>query len=218
MDLVDEEDDVLGFDGLLDHTLETLLEVTAILAARHDACDVEHHDMGVTEVGRDPASGYHECDALDERRLAHSRIAQDERVVLAPATEHLHDVADVILATDDGVEFALDGPLGEVDAVLVKVLRRRVVGRELVLLEERHRGEGILVHDLAKALHVDAQPDENLVRLAVRNVHDADEQVLRGDDAGMDLTGIGLRTVEDPQGARREVEPEIAALVSEAVV
>ena len=34
----------------------------------------------------------------------------------------------------------------------------------------------------------------------------------------MDLTGIGLRTVEDPQGARREVEPEIAALVSEAVI
>ena len=48
--LVDKQDDVIGFGGLLDHVLEALLKLAAILGTRHEARQVERPDILVHEV------------------------------------------------------------------------------------------------------------------------------------------------------------------------
>ena len=49
----------------------------------------------------------------------------EDRVVLGPARQDLHDPLDLLLAPDDRVELALAGRLGEVLAELVEHQRRR---------------------------------------------------------------------------------------------
>jgi len=59
-------------------------------------------------------------ETLDDRRLADAGLADQHRVVLGAAGQHLHDPLDLLLATDHRVELALAGRLGEVPAELVE--------------------------------------------------------------------------------------------------
>ena len=51
--------------------------------------------------------------------LADARIADQGRVVLRPAAQNLNDALNLLRAADHGVELALPGSRGEVDAHLV---------------------------------------------------------------------------------------------------
>ena len=59
---------------------------------------------------------------LDDRRLAHSGLADEHRVVLGSALEHLHRATNLVVAADHRVELALFGPLGEVLGVALQRL------------------------------------------------------------------------------------------------
>ena len=59
-------------------------------------------------------------------------------VLLGAAGQHLADTADLAVAPDDGVELALTGAIGEVDAELLE-------GAALVLLP----GRGLCVHSFS---------------------------------------------------------------------
>jgi hypothetical protein len=60
--------------------------------------------------------------ALDDGGLADAGLADEHRVVLGAARQHLDDAADLVVAADDGVELAGAGRLGEVAAVLLEGL------------------------------------------------------------------------------------------------
>ena len=73
---------------------------------------------------------------LDDGRLADARLADQHRVVLGAAREHLDDAADLFVAADDRIELALTRELGQVAAVFFErlvggfgVLRRSRAGR-----------------------------------------------------------------------------------------
>ena len=117
--LVDEEDAVVGVANLLDDLLEALLELAAILGAGDQRADVERQDALVDErlghvAGDDPLG-----QPLDDGGLADTRLADQRRVVLGAAREDLDDALDLLLATDDGVELARAHRVGQVDAQLV---------------------------------------------------------------------------------------------------
>src|SRR3954453_23841590 len=118
--LVHEEDDVAA--GLLDlgqDGLQALLELAAVLRAGQQGADVEADHAAVAQrlghVAGDDALG----EALDDRGLADAGLADQHRVVLGAAREHLDDAADLVVAADDGIELAALGLLGEVDAELL---------------------------------------------------------------------------------------------------
>ncbi len=117
--LVDEEDGVVGAAQLLDDLLEPLLELAAVLRAGHERADVEGEDAlvgeGLGDVAADDAMGQ----ALRDGRLADAGLADEGRVVLAAPREDLDDALDLLLATDDRVELARARGLGQVDAQLV---------------------------------------------------------------------------------------------------
>ena len=128
--LVDEGDDLaLGALDLLEHRLEPLLELAAVLRAGHHRGQVEAEHApaleGVGHVARDHALG----EALDDGGLADAGLADQHRVVLGTPRQHLHHPADLGVTADDRVELALLGARGQVDGVLLQ----RLVGRLGVL-------------------------------------------------------------------------------------
>ena len=130
--LVDEEDDVaLGLLDLLEHGLQPVLELAAVLGAGDEGAEVEgDHALVLERLGHVAA---HDAlgEALDDRGLAHAGLADEHRVVLGAAGEHLDHAAHLVVAADHGVELALAGERGQVAAValegLVAVFGVRVV-------------------------------------------------------------------------------------------
>ena len=120
MHLVDKQDDVVGFGGLLDHVLEALLKLAAILGTRHEARQVERPDILVHEVLGHVAGCNLLSQALDDGRLAHAGVAQNERVVLGAARKNFHHTLDFLFATNYRVEFAVARLLREVGRELLK--------------------------------------------------------------------------------------------------
>ena len=117
--LVDEEDDLAGrVRDLLEHGLEPLLELAAVLRAGEQRTDVERPDALALQRLGDVAGDDPLREALDDRGLADAGLADQHGVVLRPAREHLDHAADLLVAADDRVELPALGGLGEVAAEL----------------------------------------------------------------------------------------------------
>ena len=122
--LVDEGDDLaLGVADLGQHGLEPLLELAAVLRAGDHRRQIQRDQPAVLERVGHVAGDQPLGEALDDGGLADAGLADQHRVVLGPAGQHLHHPADLGVAADDRVELALAGLRGQVDAVLVE--RRR---------------------------------------------------------------------------------------------
>ena len=123
VELVDEEDDLsVGLGDLVNDRLEALLELTAKLRPRHQRAEVELEDALVFEGIGHVAADHPLGEPLDDGRLSHARIADEDGVVLGASGEHLHDAADLLVTADDRVELVAAGETGEVAAVLVEHL------------------------------------------------------------------------------------------------
>ena len=108
--LVDEEDDLaLGVGDLLEHGLEPLFELAAVLRARDQRAHVEADDALVLQALGHVAADDALRQAFDDGGLADAGLADEHRVVLRAAREHLDDAADLLVAADDRVELALAG-------------------------------------------------------------------------------------------------------------
>ena len=195
--LVNKQDDVVSLGGLLDHVLEALLKLTAILGARNEARQVERPDVLVHEVLGHVAGSDLLRQALDDGRLAHAGIAQDKRVVLGAARKDLHHTLDFLFATNYRVELAIARLLREVGGELLK----RVGAAPLLLRGVRAAKErqartgttgagsgertllvlilgGKLFDGLFNGSGRHAQAHENVHGHAVALFDDADQQVL----------------------------------------
>ena len=134
--------------------------------------------------------------ALDDGGLAHAGLADQHRVVLGAAREHLDHAADLLVAADDRIELALAGRVGEV---------ARVALERLVLVL------GILVGHALGAAHLDERLVDRLRRHARRGerapgravavLGDGDQQVLGGDV--LVLEPLGLAAARARARARR---------------
>jgi hypothetical protein len=101
--LVDERDDLAGrLRDLLQHGLEPLLELAAVLRAGDHGAEVEADDPLVLERLGHVAGDDALREPLDDGGLADAGLADEHRVVLGAAAEHLHHAADLGVAADDG--------------------------------------------------------------------------------------------------------------------
>ena len=135
---------------LLEHRLQALLELAAVLGARHQLADVERDEPLVLERLGHVAVDDALRQPLDDGRLADARLPDQHRVVLGAAREHLDHAADLLVAADDRVELAGAGLLGEVagEALERLVLRlRAVVGDRCARPARRERGEQVVARD-----------------------------------------------------------------------
>jgi hypothetical protein len=114
VDLVDEEDRVRVVHELLQHRLQALLEVAAVLGARQQRAHVERVDLRLGEDLRHLAVDHALGEPLGDGGLADAGFADQQRVVLAAAAKDLHHALELRLAADERVDLAVDGELVQV--------------------------------------------------------------------------------------------------------
>ena len=120
---VDERDDLpCRVLDVVEHGLEPLLELAAVLRTRDHRAEVQRHDRLVAQALRHVAGHDALGQALDDRGLADAGLADQHRVVLGATGEHLHDATNLVVAPDDRVELAFAGALGQVGGVLLQRL------------------------------------------------------------------------------------------------
>ena len=184
--LVDEEDDLaVGLVDLLENGLEAVFKLAAKLGAGEHRAEVERDDALVAQDLRHVALEDAAGEAFDDGCLADAGLADEYRVVLGAAAEHLDDAANLLVAADDGVELAAAGEVGEVLGVLFERL-------ELAL--------GVLVGDALRAANglqcledggvVGALGGERELHGVVLLAGEREQQVLGGDIVV--LEGLGL--------------------------
>ena len=120
VDLVDEQHRAGLVLQLLEHTLETLLEVTAVLGARQQRTHVQRIDGGGRQHFGHVALGDAPGQAFGDRRLAHAGFAHQQRVVLAAAAQDLDHAFHFMVAADQRVDLAVLGLLVQVLGELVQ--------------------------------------------------------------------------------------------------
>ena len=140
--LIDEQDDVAGVLDLLDALLQAVLELAAVLAARHKGGHVEREQaFAAQDIGH--LVGHDELrQALGDGGLAHAGLADEQRVVLLAAGEDLHDALDLAGAADNRVELAVARLLRKVGAELLQGAVGHGAGRLEGVAARRTRGFG----------------------------------------------------------------------------
>ena len=114
----------VGLADLGQHRLQPLLELAAVLGAGQQRAHVQRPHAAVLQALGHVTRGDALGQALDDRGLADAGLADQHRVVLGAAGEHLDHPAHLLVAPDHRIELAALGQLGEVAAEL---LERRVV-------------------------------------------------------------------------------------------
>ena len=199
VELVDEEDDrALGLLDLLQDGLQAVLELAAVLGAGDHGAEVERDDALVLQalghVAHVDAAG----EALDDRGLADAGLADQDRVVLRAAGEHLDHAADLLVAPDDGVDLAAAGEVRQVARValqgLVLVLRVRIGDP---------RGAAHFLERLQQDVLLDARLGEPLRRVAAR-LGQGHQEVLGRDVLVAEFLGDLEGAVEDARQLARE--------------
>jgi hypothetical protein len=120
---VDEQDDLAFVLGqVVEHALQALLELAAELGTGNQRAHVQRqHALAAQALGHfavDDALGQ----AFDDGGLAHAGLADQHRVVLGAALQHLDGAADFLVTADHRVELAALGTRGQVDGVLLQRL------------------------------------------------------------------------------------------------
>ena len=107
VDLVDEHDRAgIGLD-LLDHLLEPFLEIAAIARAGEQRAHIEREHGGAFEHVGHFAVDDAARQTLGDRGLADAGIADEQRIVLLAAAEHLDRAVDLGVAADQRIDLAV---------------------------------------------------------------------------------------------------------------
>ena len=109
MQLVDEEDDVAGDFDLVDDVADALFKFAAVLRAGNEPGEVERIDLFRFQVFGDVTEHDLLRQALHDSGFAHTRLADQHRVIFGAAREDLDHAADLFAAADDRVEVRIRG-------------------------------------------------------------------------------------------------------------
>ncbi|EDT05438.1 63 kDa protein [Burkholderia ambifaria IOP40-10] len=114
--LVDEQQDRgRRSSHLVDHVLQPLLEFALYTGAGLQQAEIECQDARVADRFRNAAVDHAQCEPFDKRGFADARLADQDRIVLAAAREHVDHLPDFAVASEDGVDLAAARLFGDVE-------------------------------------------------------------------------------------------------------
>ena len=185
VNLVDEENRPLFLVELGQDRLQPLLEVSPVLGAGEQGAQIERVDVGLRQHLRHVAVDDHLREPFRDRGLADSRLADEQRVVLAPPAQDLDRALDLVAASDEGIDLAEARLLVEVGGVRLQRALSTRLGRLLVLVGGAEGLAFLVVVDLGDSVrdvvhdieprHV--LPVEEVHRLGLALAEDRDQHV-----------------------------------------
>jgi hypothetical protein len=124
VNLVDEQDGHRPLRKRRNHRLETLLEVTTESRACEQRAGVQRENFRSFEQFRDVFFEQARGKALGQRGFSDSRVADEDRVVLAAAAEDLHRPLQLVGPANQRIEFASFRASGEIGGVRAERIAR----------------------------------------------------------------------------------------------
>ena len=186
MQLVDEEDDLaVGVFDLLEQRLEAVFKLAAKLGAGDHAAEVERDDALVLEDFRHVAVDDAARESFDDGGFADAGFADEDRIILGPAREHLHHAANLLVAADDRVELALARQVGQVFAVFFERLELALGVLVGDALDAAHGGEG-----LQHASWVAPMRGERVAHRVALGLGEREQQMLGGNVIVLEVFGL----------------------------
>ena len=207
MQLIDEAQDLaIRVDDFLHYRLQPVFELAAEFRARNHRAQIQRHQLLVLELIRHVAPDDALGEALHDGGLAHARLADQHRVVLGAAAQHLHHAADFVFAPDHRVELPLPRRFRQVVRV---PLQRLVLGFRILIsdaLRSAHRYQRLQdgIVGRARALQQLAGGVAALFR-------DCQQQVLGGNKFVLEARGFVERPLQRLVHGRRKVQPRLHA-------
>ena len=123
MDFVDEQNGLAFVLGeLLEYVFQAFLKIAAVFGTGQKCGHIECQHAFALERIRHFARHNALCQSFHDGGLAHAGLADQYRVVLAAALQHLDGAANFVVASDHRVEFALAGAFGQVQRVFLECL------------------------------------------------------------------------------------------------
>ncbi len=193
--LVDEEQDPsLGGLHLGQHGLEPFLELAAVLGSGDERAYVEREDGLVLQSFGDVTLDDPLGQAFRDGGLAHSGVADEDRVVLGLAGQDLDDPPDLGVAADDRVELAAAGLVDEVSAIFLERLVGHLGHRRCDPLVASHPGQGRQERVTGDAVILEQTPGRGPRAL----IGQGEEEVLDRHVLVLESAGLALRGVQQP--------------------
>jgi hypothetical protein len=94
---------------------------------------IERQNPRILQRGRDRAGGDPLRESFDDRRLAHARLADERRIVLAVTQQDVHDAGDLGVPAPDRLEITAPGQPRQIEPdALEDVARLEQRGQRIV--------------------------------------------------------------------------------------
>ena len=213
MDLIDEQHDVAAGLDLLEHLLQTLLEVATVPRTGHHGTQIQRVDLLALQRLRHVAGLDLLGQAFDDGGLTDARLTDQHRIVLRTTGEHHHHTFDLVGAADDRIQLAFRGLSGQVAAELVQNRRTALVAlvghatgvRQIALAL---LAAGIAANQVdgraAQLAQVHVHLDEHLGAHALALADQAEQDMLGADIAVAELQGLPQAQLQHLLGVRGE--------------
>ena len=121
VDLVNEEDNIPLLLDLVHKPLDTALELPAELRARNEGCQIKQMQFFVGQTCRDISGRHLQCKALGNRRLTNAGFTDQTRIVFRAAAEDLLNTIDLLITSNDPVNFSVACATGQISAVHIQI-------------------------------------------------------------------------------------------------
>ena len=193
--LVDEEDHIAGLLHLVDGLLDTLFKLAPVFGAGHHARQIQREHPLVQQLLRHIRRGDALGKTLGDGRLAHTRLTDENGIVLGTPGQDLDHPLDLLFSADDGIQLTLPGTLRQIPGklrqsfaflALLPVGDGHIVvcGCPGAFVDLLHHGA---VHLLGVNAHGVQYPDGHIAALPQQ----AQQQMLRSDVSGAHAHGLG---------------------------
>ncbi len=121
MQFIDEEDDAACRAGdFFEDGFQAFLEFAAKLGPCDQRAEVKHDNLLIFERLGNVATHDALRQPFHDGGFADARLADQDGVILRAAAEHLDNAANLFVAPDDGIEFALRGQFGQVAPIFLQ--------------------------------------------------------------------------------------------------
>ena len=118
VEFINEDDEVGVLHELLDDGFESLFELSTVLGTGYDQRDIEGQQPLVTEHGGNIPIHNLLGQPFDDGRLSDTRLSNQDRIVLGPATQDLNDSFHFGLPPDQWIQGSRNCRIGQIAAEL----------------------------------------------------------------------------------------------------
>ena len=207
MHLIDKQDDAaFRRSDFLQHGFQPLLELAAVFCTRNQRAEIERQQLLVLEAFRHVTIDDPQRQAFDDRGLADAGLADQHRIVLGAAREHLDGAADFLVTPDHRVKLAVTRRLGQV----ARIFLQRVIG----VLGRGAVGGTALAQGFDRSVQIlrgDAAFSQDAAGTAVFLQRQPEQQPLDGDKTVTGFVGGFFGGIERARQLGREINLSGAA-------